>query len=351
MGYYVGGVPKVKWIAPPPPTPTPTPRPLPKPLIDKTMTDKNIPIIKIHEHLKKFNEEIYFENLKIVKDYIKFKKTDAYKSNLLLERLRFDHFSSDIITDRNIYINAKKIVRTFDYYRKKYPNLHFIHTVPPIDGYKHRLLKEYSERISYDDLVTINKNWGLISNYDKRIALNITYKNRRETFKVIDNVFDTPLNIENKLKGLNLDIKTLGENTLLDKRSFNKKECSYLGLKYPSVLDFTLTKYSDSCLSKNSLFADFMDSESKDSGGCETIFLSPVKHGYLITNIVGDNGNLSFTNFQSLVNEQEKEDDNFEEMMFGNDRYYHKDTFYNCSSGLVRVDENDTFADGNRFVK
>lgn len=339
----------------------PPPKPKREPLIDKTMTDKNIPIIKIHEHLKKFNEEIYFENLKIVKDYIKFKKTDAYKSNLLLERLRFDHFSSDIITDRNIYNNAKKIVRTFDYYRKKYPNLHFIHTVPSIDGYKHRLIKEYTERISYEDLVTINKNCGLISNKDKRITLNINYRNGRESFKVIDNVLDTPLNIEKKLKSLNVDITLTGDSTMLNNRSFNKKECSYLGLKYPCRLDFQLVKYADSCLSKNSLFSDFMDSESLDSGGCETVFLSPVKHGYLITNIVGDNGNLSFSNFQTLVSEQEEEEDNFEEMMFGNDRYYHRDTFYNSSSGVKKITKIDTFTDdgieedffddGNRFIK
>ena len=345
MGFFVGEIPNGRYAPPPPPPPTP--RPLPKPLIDKTMADKNIPIIKIHEHLKKFNEEIYFENLKIVKDYIKFKKTDAYKSNLLLEKLGFGYFSADIETDKNIYINAKKIVRTFDYYRKKYPNLHYIHTVPSIDGYKHKVLSEYSERIPYEELVTINRNSDLILGDDKRIGLLINYKNNRSTYKRIDNVFGTPLNISDKLKKLNIKIKTLGGVTHLDNKVFNKDDCKYLGLKYPTPLLFSLETYENSCLSKNSLFSDFIESESKDKGGCETIFLSPVTHGYLITNIVGDNGNLSFTNFQTLVNEQEKEDDNFEEIMFGNDRYYHKDTFYNCSSGMVKVDEYDTFTDGN----
>lgn len=334
MGFFVGDFPRMRNCPPPPP---PTPRP--KPLIDKTMTDKNIPIIKIHEHLKKFNEEIYFENLKIVKDYIKFKKTDAYKSNLLLEKLGFEYFRTDIKTDKNIYINAKKIVRTFDYYRKKYPNLHYIHTIPYIDGYKHKALSEYSQRIPYEELMTINRNSYLILDEDKRISLVLKYRNGN-TFKEINNVLDTPLNISDKLKKLNINIKTLGSVTHLDNKVFNKDDCKYLGIKYPTPLRFELQKYENSCLSKNSLFSDFIESESKDKGGCETIFLSPVKHGYLITNIVGDNGNLSFTNFQTLVNEQEKEDDDFEEMLFGNDRYYHKDTFYNSSSTMVKVDEN-----------
>jgi hypothetical protein len=343
MGFYLGDIPDMKYIPPPPPPP-----PLPsksKPLIDKKMTDKNIPIIKIHEHLKKYNEEIYFENLKIVKDYIKYKKTEDYKSNLLLEKLGFEYFSSDIITDKKIYSTAKAIVRTFDYYRKNYPNLHFIYSIPPIDGYKHKMLSSYSERISYDDLVTINNNSKLISSNDKRINLTLNFRKGREVYKTVNNALDVPLNIEGKLKDLNININTLGDVTVLNNRAFNKEECKYLEVKYPCVMEFKLEKYSDSCLSKNSLFSDFMDSESEDNGGCETIFLSPVKNGYLITNIVGDNGNLSFSNFQSILNNQEENTDNFEEMMFGNDRYYHKDTFYNSSSG-IGMKKIDKFSDG-----
>ena len=66
-----------------------------------------------------------------------------------------------------------------------------------------------------------------------------------------------------------------------------------------------------------------------DDDGCETIFLKPVNNGYLITNIVGDNGNLSFKNFQSIINDSD------EDMVFNNDLYYDNEINYHGSNGRV----------------
>ena len=300
----------------------------------------NIPIIKIHEYLKKYNEEIYFTNLKIVKEYIKYKKSDAYKSNLLLERLGFDHFKTEITDERDLYLTAKKIVKTFDYYKKNYPTMHFIYSIPEIDNYQHRNIEEYSEILPYEDLVTINKNVDNINKSDVKITIDFVSRNSRKTLKSVS-IFKRGLNFKEILKENGIDIKTTKATYA---NILTKETCDVIGIKYPSDLFFYIRSHKDTCLSKDNTFNNYVESyddmfddnyghsNGKVPNHCESIFLKKVNNGYLITNIIGNNGNLSFENFKSIMEEQEDKEMNFTDADF--DNHYYDTNGYNSSSGL-----------------
>lgn len=298
---------------------------------DRLVDGEDLPIIKIHENIKNHNRDIYNSNLKIVKDYIEGKKNIEYKRYLLLRETGFDFFDNKFFLDRDYYLKAKKIVRLFDYYKKKYPDLQFIYEIPPIIDYHIKDVSSYSNIIPYDDLVILNNNINKIDYEDYKIELYILRSDGQ--YIILNKTIGNRINILNILKRnkINYNFNSfLYSNIRLTSDNFNKKELLFIDKKfqfldkklnnfhnYPLTYDYSITNNSiNICLSNKN---NFNSEKGVSENNNETIFFKSVRGGYLITSITGDNGSISLNRFKELIGfESIKNDDN---IMYNNDYY------------------------------
>ncbi len=281
----------------------------------RIIEDADLPIIKIHEHIKNYNSKIYNDNLAIVKNYINNKKNDEYKRYLLLKETGFDFFDNQYFVSKDEYKKALSVIKIFDYYKKKYPTLHFIYGIPDIDGYSLGEASSYTNAIPYDDLKVLNDNIKSIDYTDYRLSL---YVLRSDGHSIdIKKAIGNRINVVNILKRNKIEFNfnsPMSQHINLEKEYLNKKEKLFISSRFkkidvkfdiyqsyhPESYEYRITNNSKNyCLSMDKNFNSHNSETNNNSQ--ETIFLKSVRGGNLITNMTGDNGSISLNRFKELV--------------------------------------------------